>query len=156
MWQAVFLAMVLFAAPAFAGPIAVGDRLEIAGLADQHDQPGGVDDATRLILFTRDMGASEFVEEALSHDGAARLAKAGALWVADIARMPRVITRFFALPAMRKRPYRMLLDRDGTATAALPHEKGRVTLVFLDRRAVTRIAFADSAAQVAQALEAQP
>jgi hypothetical protein len=134
-----------------AAPLAAGDTLEIQ-LTDQHDVVGGIDDKTKLVLFTRDMDASDAVKDALAEDGAPGLAAAGAVWVADISRMPRLITRMFALPAMRRRPYRMLLDRDGAATAVFPGEKGRVTLLYVDRRALVRIDYADTVAQVAEAL----
>lgn len=156
MWRAVLWGMALTAAVAAADSLAVGGELALGGLLDQHDRPAAIDESTRLVLFTRDMGASDAVAEALGDAGAARLAAAGAVWVADISRMPRVITRFFALPAMRKRPYVMVLDRDGKATAALPQTKGRVTLLRLDRLRVTEIAFADDAGQVLRALEPRP
>ena len=153
---AILLALALLASPAEAEPLAVGAPLALVGLTDQHDQAAGIDDDTRLVLFTRDMSASDAIKDALADEGAARLAAAGAVWVADISRMPRVITRFFAVPAMRKRPYRMILDRDGAATAEIPSESDRVTLLYLERRTVTRVAYAETAEAVARALEPTP
>ncbi len=145
------LAAVL-ATAALAEPLAPGAAMPPLTLADQHDAAAGVDANTRLVVFTGDMDASDHVKEALAADGAQQLAAAGAVWVANISRMPRVITRLFALPSLRKRPYRMLLDRDGKATADFPATSGRVTLLYLDRLRIERIDYADSAAQVGEAL----
>lgn len=144
----------VFAAVAAAQTLGVGAPLPALTLVDQHDVALTIGPETRVILFTRDMDAGDLVKEALAEDGAARLAEADALVVADIERMPGVITTLFALPAMRKRPYRMLLDRDGKATAMLPSEEGKVTVLTLDALTITGLTYADSAAAVRGALEA--
>jgi hypothetical protein len=142
-----------FLAPAaFAEPLSPGTAMPPLTLADQHDTPGSVDTATRLVIFTGDMDASDHVKEALTDEGTALLDSAGAVWIANISRMPRIITKLFAMPSLRKRPYRMLLDRDGTATADFPANSGQVTLLHLDHLKIARIEYADSAAQVAKAL----
>ena len=45
----------------------------------------------------------------------------------------------FAVPRMRDRPYSMWLDRDGNATARLPDEEGKATLIFCRDREITRV-----------------
>ena len=71
-----------------------------------------------------------------------------------ISGMPGMIRKFVALPAMRKRPYRMLLDREGNATADIPVEKGKVTVLRLDMLKIEAIEYADSAAKLRADLEA--
>lgn len=142
------------AGAALAEPLAPGATMPALTLADQHDQAGSIDRDTRLVLFTSDMDASDHAKEALADEGAARLAAAHAVWVANISRMPGIITRLFALPSLRKRPYRMLLDRDGKATADIPATSGKVTLIHLDDLRIERIDYADSAAGVNAALRA--
>jgi len=146
--------LVASATAAWGDPLAPGATMPNLTLADQHDVAGNVDSATRLVIFTADMDASDHVEAALAENGAAKLAAAGAVWVANISRMPRIITKLFALPSLRKRPYRMLLDRDGKATADLPRASGRVTLLYLEESKIARVDYADSPEQVAAALSA--
>jgi len=135
-------------------PWQAGDHLAPFELADQHDQPGRVDESVRLLLFTADMDAGDLVKAALEAEPKLQdLAAHGAVWVSDIHRMPAVITRLFALPSMRRRPYRMLLDREPGPSARIPREEGKVTLVVLDALEVRSIAFADSAESVAAALK---
>ena len=79
-----------------------------------------------------------------------------AVYVADISGMPGLIAKTFAIPAMRDRPYFMLLDRDGETTARLPDIEGQATLVFLDRLAVRRIVNVTEAPAVQRELESIP
>jgi hypothetical protein len=104
------------------------------------------------VLLTRDMDAGGFVRAALAEEGAAKLARAGAVYVADVHRMPAPIRRLFSLPRMRERPYRVLLDTDGEPTAALPSESGKATWIRLDGLRVVELRFLATAADVAAAL----
>jgi hypothetical protein len=128
-----------------AAPLGVGATLPEVALADQHDVPGSVGPGTRLLLFTRDMDASKITKEVLAENGAAMLASADAVYVADVSAMPSLVTTLFAMPGLRKRPYRMLLDRDGAVTKDLPSEAGAVTVLTLDRGVVRRIEHVGSA-----------
>jgi hypothetical protein len=137
-------------------PVQAGDRLEPFELADQHGQPGRVDESVRVLLFTADMDAGDVVKGALEADPALQdLAAHGAVWVSDIHRMPAVVTRLFALPSMRRRPYRMLLDRGPGPSARIPREEGKVSVLVLDALAVQSIAFADQPDAIAAALRAR-
>lgn len=128
-----------------AEPLAVGTRLPSLTLSDQHDVAATVGVDTKLVIFVRDMDAANVVEDVLTPNGDAQLAAVGAVFISDISRMPRVITNLFALPAMRRRPYRMLLDRDGDLTAVIPSQKGKVTVLRLDQLMIGAIEYFDSA-----------
>ena len=114
---------------AAAATLAPGMQLPEITLADQHDVKASIGPEVRIVIFTRDMDAAGIVEEALAADGAAALANANAVFVSDIHRMPGMISKLFALPAMRKRPYRMMLDRNGVVVASWP---GLMTRVRID------------------------
>lgn len=153
MLRSVFF-LLLLAAPAAAGDaVGVGSTLAALTLNDQHDVPGSVDASTRLVLYARDMDGADLVEQALAVDGAAKLAGAGAVVVAEISGMPSLIARWFAIPKLQKRPYRMLLDRDGVATAHLPAEAGKVTLLRLEALQVVAVEMATTSDAVIAALQ---
>lgn len=137
---------------AVAEPLGPGMQMPALTLADQHDVESTVGAETRIVVFARDMDAADIVEEALADNGAALLADADAVFVSDIHRMPGIITRLFALPSMRKRPYRMLLDREGTATADLPSQEEKVSLIRLDELEIKSVDYIDSAALLRAAL----
>jgi hypothetical protein len=133
---------------------AAGERIEVFELPDAHGEPGRVDAAVRLLLFAADMDAGGLVNDALEEDPSLQdLAARGAVFVSDIHRMPALITRLFALPSMRRRPYRMLLDREAAGPSArIPREEGKVTLLELDALTIRRIEYLDSAKAVTGAL----
>ena len=132
--------------------VALGEVLAPIALEDQHGQPGGVDAGTRAVLLSRDMDGGALVRGALASDGAARLEHAGAVYVADVHAMPALIRRLFAIPRMRERPYRVLLDLDGGPTARLPAEAGKATWLRLDSLRVVEVRFLTSADEVSTAL----
>jgi hypothetical protein len=133
---------VLAAAAAFAAPYAVGDEVHPFALDDQHGQRVEVDAAVRVLVVTRDMGGGDVVKEALAGADQAFLDARHAVHVADISRMPGLISRMIALPRMRKRPYRVLIDTDGAVARQFPAVEGKPTVVALDHLRVTHPATA--------------
>lgn len=130
-----------------------GDSLVPFTLQDQHGEPGSVDEKTRVVLFAADMDGGDLVGSALEADASLQdLTQFGAVFVSDIHRMPALITRLFALPSMRRRPYRMLLDREPGPTVRLPREEGRVTVLRLEGLTVQSVSFVADAAGIAAAL----
>lgn len=133
-------------------PWSVGERIEAFSLEDQHGTTRRVDEETRLVLFSRDMDGGGILERALREAPEGFLQSRGAVYVADLHRMPALVTRLVALPRLRRRPYPMLLDREGATTARLPGAEGRATLIFLEDLRVTRVLHAASPEAVARAL----
>lgn len=150
----IFLLALLLALPltGLAEPLQVGSQLDAFSIEDQFGKSHAVDGSLRAILFTRDMDAGELVKAALSEEGSARLAGAGALYVSDVSGMPGLVRRIFAIPSMRKRAYPMGLDVDGSLTRDFPSTEGRATLLVLDGLRVTRIEELDSPEAIRAAL----
>lgn len=136
----VAVAISLFGAAAvYAEPLRPGAQTPEIRLMDQHDVEATIGTNVRYVLVTRDMDSGNLVKEALAENGAVMLDAARAVYVSDISRMPGVITKLFAMPAMRKRGYRILLDRDGKVTADIPNEEGKITVLELADGAIARI-----------------
>jgi hypothetical protein len=136
--KGLLLALLLVGAAAHAAPLAVGDPLPPLALEDQHGRPGSTGNA-RVVVVSRDMESGDVVKNALAGRDQAFLDRHGVVYVANINGMPAVITRLFALPRMRERPYRMLLDRDGSATRDVPAVPGRPTVLAVDGGRIVRI-----------------
>jgi len=136
----------------------VGDPLPTLALRDQHGAERRVEDDDRVLLFSRDMGGNDVAELALAGTGAdgAWMQQRGVVYAADIHRMPGLVTRLFALPALRRRPYPMLLDRAGDATARLPGREEHVTWIGLRDRRVEAVRFYAGAGALEDALRALP
>ena len=135
----VVMGTLLLATAAHAAPLAVGDALPPLALEDQHGRAGGVGSGVRVVVVSRDMEAGDVVKKALAGRDQAFLDEHGVLYVANISGMPAMITRLFALPRMRERPYRMLLDRDGSATKDIPAVTGRPTVLAIEGGRVVRM-----------------
>jgi len=131
----------------------VGSLLPETTIEDQHGNVHSIDDSVRLVLMSRDMDGGRIVREALEQTGPEALEQAAAVYISDISGMPGLIQRSMAIPAMRKRPYPMLLDRTGDFTAAFPAEPGKATLLVVDRRRVSEIRFAGEVVEVVTVLE---
>ncbi len=130
----------------------VGDAVEAFTLEDQHGESASVDTTTRVVLFSRDMEGGEILKAALEEVSAETLADRGAVYVSDISGMPSLVANLFALPAMRRRPYDMLLDRDGQTTARLPDVVGRATLIHLSEGRIERVLYASDVETVHESL----
>jgi hypothetical protein len=151
--RALALFAMLVADAALAQHYVVGDEVEPFSLEDQHGKTHAVDASVKAILFSRDMEGGDFLKIGLADVEPGYLEARGAVYVADISAMPRLVARMFAIPAMRDRPYPMLLDRDGEATARLPGEKGRATILSLDQLVVERIEHVAEVPAVRRVLE---
>ena len=132
------LAVLLLATAAHAGPLAVGDPMPPLALEDQHGKAGSIAGA-RVVVVSRDMEAGDVVKKALAGRDQAFLDQHAIVYVANISGMPALVTRLIAMPRMRERPYRMLLDRDGNATKDVPSVAGRPTVLAVDDGRVVRV-----------------
>ena len=150
---AVFVCFLLLAGQAAAEPLDVGDRIATFTLEDQHGASHTFDENVHILLFSRDMEGGKLLKEALAETPAGFLDERHAIYVSDISGMPGLVARMIAIPRMRDRAYPMWLDRDGEATARLPDEEGKATLVFCRDRAITRIEHLATAEEVRALLE---
>lgn len=152
-WSMLLLALL----PLWAQALEIGERLAPWTLLDQFDQPYSLDSQARILLVARSMDAAKVVNAALKDKPKGYLHERHGVFVADIQRMPTVIAKLFAVPAMKDYPYRVMLDRDGRVAPRYPAAEDQVLWLQLqDGQLVARQAFA-TAAQLAAALErAQP
>jgi hypothetical protein len=141
--RSVALAALLAVALARAGaadPLAANSALPPLDLPDQHGETRPVDASLRAVVYSRDMGAGDVVKQAVLQAGPTLFDRNHALYVVDLAGMPSLVREWMALPSLRRRPYRLLVDADGAKTADFPAEKGRPTVLFVEEGKVTRIA----------------
>ncbi|MGY4527620.1 FAD/FMN-containing dehydrogenase [Pseudomonas sp. UBA4617] len=149
-------ALLLCLVPLLANALQPGENLAPWTLLDQHDQAYSLDAGTHILLVARDMDAARLVKAALADQPKGYLEARDAVFVADIQRMPALISKLFAVPAMRGYHYRVLLDRDGRVASRYTGQDGQVQWLQLEQgRLVSQQAFADAAALKA-ALETAP
>ncbi|MEX5588744.1 FAD/FMN-containing dehydrogenase [Pseudomonas urmiensis] len=126
------IALLFALLPVLTQALETGDKLAPWTLLDQHDQAYSLDPSTRILLVARDMDAAKLVKAALAEQPQGYLEARGAVFVADIQRMPAIISKLFAIPAMRDYSYRVLLDRDGQVASRYPGKEGQILWLQLD------------------------
>lgn len=126
-----------------AAPLTTGESLPELNLPDQHGDSHTLSSAN-MVLFAPDKGAGELAHEVLNHTDKVEMATKGIVFISDISRMPTLVARMFALPAMREYPYLVLLGYEKEDTAMFPRQKGRVTVLHIKAGKVSRIEYANS------------
>lgn len=140
-------ALTLALLPLFAQALETGERLAPWTLSDQYDQPYSLQAQTRTLLVARNMDGAKLVKAALADTPKGYLEARHAVFVADIQKMPSLIARLFAIPAMRDYSYRVVLDREGQVVPGYPGAEDKVLWLQLeDGKLVAQREFADAAA----------
>jgi hypothetical protein len=145
--------MILIASTAAADPYALGSTLPRIELPDQHGVAHVIDDSVRVVVFSRDMDAGKLVRAAVDEAGPDLFSRNGAVYVVNVSGMPAIIRSLFALPAMRRRPYGLLVDEEGAKTADFPGGATVPTVMLLDRLKVTSISQPTTADALIELLE---
>lgn len=139
--------------PLGAHALETGERLAPWTLLDQFDQAYSLDDQTQTLLVARSMDGAKLVEAALQGQPKGYLEARHTVFVADIERMPRLVAKLFAVPAMRDYAYRVMLDREGRVAPRYPGAVDKVLWLTLRKgQLVARHEYA-TAAQLREALE---
>jgi hypothetical protein len=104
--------LLLILVPCAAQALEVGERLAPWTLLDQFDKPYTFNEQTQTLLVARSMDAAKLVNGALQDKPEGFLEARKTVFVADIHKMPALISKMFAVPGMRAYSYRIMLDRD--------------------------------------------
>ena len=142
--------------PFMANAAEVGDTLATFTLNDQHDTAFTLDASTRVLLAAGDMDGAKLVKAAVAEQPKGYLEARHAVFVADIQRMPAIISKLFAVPAMRDYSYRVVLDREGQVVPQYAVGENQVLLLQLDNgKLVQKQSFSDAEA-LRKAIDALP
>ncbi|MFC0709020.1 FAD/FMN-containing dehydrogenase [Azorhizophilus paspali] len=149
----IFAGIVLALAPLWVLALEVGERLTPWTLLDQHEQAYSLNEETRVLLIARSMDGARLVEAVLKTRPQGYLEARRAVFVADISRMPSLVARLFAVPAMRDYPYRVLLDRDARVASRYPGDPAKVLWLDLEHGRLRAMREFADAGTLVEALE---
>ena len=149
LWILLFIALLPFAANA----VEVGDTLAPWTLLDQYDQPYTFGNDAQILLVARSMDAAKIVNGALQDTPKTFLESRHAVFVADIQKMPAIIAKMFAVPAMRAYSYRVMLDRESRVVPRYSGDVDKVLMLKLHNGKVVSQTQFDSAQSLRGALE---
>ncbi|WP_198304252.1 hypothetical protein [Arcobacter vandammei] len=132
---ATFLALGLNAAP-----LALDSVVENIKIKDQNEVEKTIDANVKTILFASDKKTSDLLRDYLLplSEKENVLEKNSAVYVADISGMPSLISKFIALPKMKKYPFSVLL-LDDTNKDNFTKEDGKIIVYSLEGGKVSKI-----------------
>lgn len=143
--------MLLFCASAMA--LEKGERLLPWTLLDQFDKAYTLDQQARILLVARNMTGAKLLKAAMEEKPKGFLEARQAVFVADVSRMPAVISTLFAVPAMRDYNYRVLLDSQSRVASRYPAAEDQVLWLDLERGVLRDSRTFTDAQALRQALE---
>lgn len=130
-----------------------GDVLPVLTLKDQHDKTAIVPADLRQVIFAADNGGAGLVTGWLDAQPKEWLQQTKRVYLADIHKMPGLITRMFALPKLREKPYQIVLGREEADLAVFPRKKDCVTLLPVSAGKLGEAVFACDAPSLQGALK---
>jgi hypothetical protein len=89
---------------------------------------------TRFVIVSSEKDVSAKVHAWLAPKGKDFLPSHKAEYVSDITPMPGLITTMFALPKMKKYPYKILLADDPQFAKTYPSQPGKIAVFTLDEQ----------------------
>jgi hypothetical protein len=136
-----------------AEPLKVGDSLPKLSLTDQFDKLGIVPSATKMVIFMADRTAGQMIVDYLDSKNATWLTPKHAVVLSDIHNMPAMM-KLFAFPQLRTKYYPMILGREETDLAMLPHQKTCATIFTIQTNNISAIQYACTEKELASQIDA--
>ncbi|WP_374326313.1 hypothetical protein [Azonexus sp.] len=149
------LSLVCLTLPALAQvpSLRAGDPMPRLQLKDQHDKPASIPADLQQVVFAADKAGSALVTDWLDQQPADWLARTKRVYLADIHKMPGLVTRMFALPKLRDKPYAIVLGREAGDLAMFPARENCVTLLPVTAGKVGEVSHACDANSLQGALK---
>jgi hypothetical protein len=122
--------------------MAAAETLKSFQLEDQFGVKTTVNESTEWIIFSDDKEVSDKINLALNELKITDVSSLKGIYVAEISKMPSIITSMFALPKMREYKFKLLLDKEGVITKTWPREKAKATILKLKNLEITEKEFA--------------
>ena len=104
-----------------------------------------------IVAFEKDTGA--LVNEYLSSKNPYYLPKNRSMFIADISKMPTVITNTFALPKLRKYKHLIYLHYNEKFQTAVPHKDEKITLLHVADGKIENISYISTEKELKAAIE---
>jgi len=121
------------------------DSFTAMELEDQWGKPTLLDKQVKLVLFSHHKKGGQWVKTGLESLQLSDLKARHWLYVADISGMPKMISRMFALPKMRKYTFPVALVKNSELVAAWPKQKQQVSVYQVEALTIKQIRYFDSA-----------
>jgi hypothetical protein len=110
-------------------------KMEAVVFEDQFEGKITINESTEWLIFSSSMNGSNLVRDVFEDLDmeCIVLEKHKMIYVADIHKMPGLISKFVALPKMRTYKISVGLDKEGKLTRDWPKEEDAVTIIRLNK-----------------------
>lgn len=112
--------------------LSVGDAFPVLDLEDQFEEPRPVPGEASLVVFSGSKEADDTLSDTLGEVAGDALRSGATIYLSDISRMPGLITRFVAMPALKDRDYPATLIREEGQAGELSATEGCYALFGID------------------------
>lgn len=149
-------ALALSVAVLSAAPLKVDSSLNILD-SFKYETPTGremkIPKKTKLVIvaFEKDTGA--LVNEYLNTQNPFYLPKNNSVFIADINKMPSVITNMFALPKLQKYKHLIYLHYGDKFQNTVPNKEQKITLLRIENSKIKEISFISTVSELKAAIE---
>lgn len=137
----VALFLLLGLAAAQTTTIKIGSEISQKNFLDQNEREVLIQKTTQWIFFAPDHAASEIMNQVLEGKEQQELTQKNMVYLADISKMPRLVSRFVALPNMRKLKYAIGLGQDAETLAMFPRQQSSVTVMRVENWRVVELRY---------------
>lgn len=120
---------------------------------DQHGRRHTLSEDLRFLIFSADMDGGKLIHRWMQDRNDEFLARQGIALLADIHRMPFLISKAIALPRMRDYSYSLLLIQEEDRGSIYPHREGSVTILVLNNLAIKSIHHASTVDELQTVLD---
>lgn len=121
--------------------VVVGESFPNLKIHDQHDNPVNLPGDASVIVFSDTKSVDEWADPVLAAFGQQQMTDHHLVYLSDIHRMPWLISKMIAMPALRERPFSVALIREEPESTLLSSpEKGCLNWIQLQAGKVVAIA----------------
>lgn len=153
--EAVDTKVVTLSSGSAAEAVTVGQKIRPLKLNDQFEKSRELTGELKKVIFIFSRDTGDMVHEYLSTQEEGYLEARQTAVVADISRMPSLITKYVAMPGFQEYKYSMMLILDEEAGKPYKNEKEKekAMVVSLEDLTVTGVTFVATAADLKAAID---
>lgn len=150
------VALTLSVAILSAAPLKIDSSLEMLE-SFEYETPQGrqmkIPKKTKLVIvaFEKDTGA--LVNEYLDKQSPFYLLKNNSIFIADINKMPSIVTSMFALPKLQKYKHLIYLHYSDKLQKAVPNKEQKITLLRFENSKIKEISYISTVLELKTAIE---
>jgi hypothetical protein len=146
------LLLLAFTTYLLANSFNVNDTIATFSLPDQFEKIHTINGETKTLIVSFEKGTGALISDFLIANKPEFLEEHHAAYIANISKMPWLISKIFALPKMQSYKHKILLINDENDQRFVAKE-GKSTVYKLDNGVVKKVYFISSKEELAKAFE---